>query len=92
MLTQVLLPLALLAWVAFYPASGWLAWGLQLISVTAFLLGIGHAFLWAMPPFWVPYAYGLLLLFIVAIHLLRKGTPGPEQGPGYLPHHPARVS
>ncbi|MBO6849094.1 MAG: M23 family metallopeptidase [Marinobacter sp.] len=76
MLTQILLPLALLAWVAFYPASGWLAWGLQLISVTAVLLGIGLAFLWAVPPFWVPYAYGLLLILIGATHLLRKGVPG----------------
>jgi hypothetical protein len=77
MLTQVLLPLALLTWMAFYPAAGWLAWGLQLISVTAVLLGIGLASLWAVPPFWVPYAYGLLLLLIVATHLLRKGIPGP---------------
>jgi hypothetical protein len=77
MLTQVLLPLALLTWMAFYPAVGWLAWGLQLISVTAVLLGIGLASLWAVPPFWVPYAYGLLLLLIVATHLLRKGIPGP---------------
>jgi len=77
MLTQVLLPLALLAWMAFYPAAGWLAWGLQLISVTAVLLGIGLASLWAVPPFWVPYAYGLLLLLIAATHLLRKGIPGP---------------
>ena len=76
-LTQVLLPLALLAWMAFYPAAGWLAWGLQLISVTAVLLGIGLVSLWAAPPFWVPYAYGLLLLLIGVTHLLRKGIPGP---------------
>ena len=77
MVTQVLLPLALLAWMAFYPAAGWLAWGVQLISVTAVLLGIGLAALWAVPPFWVPYAYGFVLLLIVATHLLRKRTPGP---------------
>jgi hypothetical protein len=77
LLTQVLLPLALLAWVAFYPAAGCLAWGLQLISVAAVLLGIGLAALWAVPPFWVPYAYGFLLLLIVATHLFRKGIPGP---------------
>ena len=77
MLTQVLLPLTLLAWMAFYPAAGWLAWGLQLISVTAVLLGIGLACLWTMPPFWTPYAYGLALLLIGATHLFRKGIPGP---------------
>mgnify|MGYP005850715675 CR=1 FL=1 len=77
MITQVFLPLALLAWMAFYPAAGWLAWGIQLISVAAVLLGIGLAALWAVPPFWVPYAYGFLLLLIVATHLLRKRMPGP---------------
>lgn len=77
MLTQVLLPLALLAWIAFFPAAGWLAWGLQLVSVTASLLGIGLASLWAVPPFWVPYGYYLLLLVIVANQLARRGSPGP---------------
>lgn len=77
MLTQVLLPLALLAWMAFYPAAGWLAWGLQIVSVTSILLGIGLVSLWAVPPFWVPYVYGLLLLLIVATHLFQKGFPGP---------------
>jgi len=77
MLTQVLLPLALLAWVAIVPAAGLLAWGLQVISVTSVLLGIGLVALWAMPPFWVPYVYGLLLIVIVAAHLLLGGIPGP---------------
>jgi hypothetical protein len=77
MLTQILLPLGLLSWVAFYPAAGWLSWGLQLISVTAVLLGIGLTALWAMPPFWVPYAYGLFLVIIVLNRLVRKGSPGP---------------
>ncbi len=76
-LTQILLPLALLAWMAFYPAAGWLAWGLQLVSVALVLLGVGLVSLWAVPPFWVPYTYGLLLLLITATHLFRKGIPGP---------------
>lgn len=75
-LTQILLPLALLAWMAFYPAAGWLAWGLQLVSVALALLGIGLVSLWAVPPFWVPYTYGLLLLLITATHLFREGIPG----------------
>src|SRR6056297_3607783 len=69
MFSQVLLPLSLLGWVVFYPAAGWLAWGIQLMSVTAFLLGIGLSALWVMPPFWVPYAYGLALVLVVGGHL-----------------------
>ncbi len=77
MFSQVLLPLSLLGWMVFYPAAGWFAWGIQLMSVTAVLLGIGLAALWVMPPFWVPYAYGLLLFIITLIHLVRKAVPGP---------------
>lgn len=76
MLTQVVLPLLLLAWVALSPAAGWLAWGLQLISVAAVLLGIALTALWNMPPFWTPYAYGLVFVFITVGHLARSGLPG----------------
>lgn len=67
--TQVLLPVALLAWLALFPARGILAYGLQLLSVTAILLGIGLAALWTMPPYWVPYVYGLFLALIIVRHL-----------------------
>lgn len=77
MLTQLLLPLALLSWVAFYPAAGWLAWGLQLISVAAILLGIALAALWTMPPFWTPYAYGLVFVVITVSQLVWREGPGP---------------
>ncbi|GAB3031669.1 M23 family metallopeptidase [Bowmanella dokdonensis] len=76
-LTQVILPLVLLAWVALCPAGGWLARALQLLSVSVVLLAIGLVFLWVVPPFWMPWAYGLILLIIVVTRLIRKGFPGP---------------
>lgn len=76
MFTQVLLPLALLVWIAFYPAAGWLAWELQIISVAAVLLGIGLAALWTMPPYWMPYVYGLAFLVITVGHSVWR-RPGP---------------
>lgn len=76
-LAQVVLPLMLLLWIAFFPAKGWLAWGLQFISAAAVLLGIALVCLWTLPPFWVPYIYGLLLFLITAIHRVRNGSPGP---------------
>jgi hypothetical protein len=73
MLTQVVLPLLLLAWLALFPAAGWPARGLQLISVAAILLGIILVALWVMPPFWVPYVYALLFVIITILHLIRGG-------------------
>ncbi len=66
LLAQILLPLLLLAWLAFLPAAGWLAWGLQVLAVAAALFGMTLAMLWAMPPFWTPYLYWVLLALIVA--------------------------
>jgi hypothetical protein len=74
--TQVLLPLILLAWLALFPASGWLARGLQLVSVGAVLVGLWLTALWTMPPFWVPYVYGLALVVIAITHRVRGVAPG----------------
>ena len=76
MFLQVLLPLSLLAWLAVVPASGWLAWGLQLVSVATVLVALWLTALWTMPPFWVPYVYGLLLVIIVVWNLVRRSGPG----------------
>lgn len=70
-LTQLVLPLALLVWVARFPAAGLLALALQVISVATVLLGISLAALWTMPPFWVPYVYGGALVLILFRHMLK---------------------
>lgn len=75
-LTQLLLPLFLLGWLTLFPAAGWLAWCVQWLSVAVVLAGIGLAALWTMPPFWVPWAYGLALVIIAIWHGLR-GSVGP---------------
>lgn len=76
--TQIILPLLLLCWLLLLPAAGSLSYALQALAVTAVLLGLTFAALWAMPPFWVPYVYLFLLLVIVAMHLLsgRAGGSG----------------
>jgi hypothetical protein len=71
MVTQILLPVLLLFWFARFPVAGFLAFGLQAISVGAVILGIGLAALWTMPPFWVPYLYAAVFLLITAWHLVR---------------------
>lgn len=70
LITQIGLPLALLLWLALFPASGLFALGLQALSVGAFLLGIGLAALWTMPPFWVPYLYWVAFVALVIWHFV----------------------
>jgi len=69
--SQILLPLLLLAWLAFTPALGWLAWGLQVLAIAAVLFGMTLAMLWAMPPYWTPYLYWLIFALIAGSQLLR---------------------
>ena len=70
-LTQLVLPLLLLAWLALFPTTGWRRW-LQLISVASILLGVSLTALWTMPPFWTPYVYALLFVLIVASQLIKN--------------------
>lgn len=69
MFTQVVLPLLLLAWIALFPAAGWLALALQFISVAAILSGLALAALWTVPPFWVPCVYAFLATIVMGWHL-----------------------
>ncbi|MBW3227858.1 M23 family metallopeptidase [Marinobacter adhaerens] len=69
MLTQIVLPVVLLVWLARFPARGGLVLGVQALSVASVLVGLGLAALWVMPPFWVPYLYYGGFLFIVVRHL-----------------------
>ncbi len=67
--TQVLLPILLLIWLAFFPARGILSYVLQTLSLGLILLGLGLASLWAMPPFWVPYVYGFVFIVLFVWHV-----------------------
>ncbi|HEY9202677.1 MAG TPA: M23 family metallopeptidase [Gammaproteobacteria bacterium] len=78
-LTQLVLPLLLLAWLALFPAMGWLR-GLQLISVSSILLGLALTALWVMPPFWTPYLYALLFVLIMFSQLIKHGFSARKPG------------
>lgn len=70
LLFQVLLPMVLLAWHGFFAANAVLAFTLQALSIGLFLLGIAVIGIWAMPPFWVPYVYGLVYLSVTVRHVV----------------------
>jgi hypothetical protein len=74
---QLLLPLALLAWLAFAPAGSLLAWVLQALGVGTFLVALGLVGLWTLPPWWTPWLYGALWCAAVIATLLRRGLPTP---------------
>ncbi len=63
---QILLPLALLAWLATAPATGWAAYALHVGATAVVLLALRLVAMWAMPPWWLPWAYALGLVAIVA--------------------------
>lgn len=74
---QVVLPLALLAWLAFAPAASLLGWLLQAAAVGLFLFALARVAMWTVPPWWTPWLYAAIWLAVVAGRLLRAGLPGP---------------
>jgi hypothetical protein len=71
LISQLLLPVSLLIWLAFFPASGWLALCLQIITVAASLFGLSLVGLWVTPPYWFRILYWCLLAVIVGAHIAR---------------------
>ena len=75
LLTQLLLPVLLLGWLALFPAAGALAFALQVLSIGLVLFGLSLAALWVVPPFWLPYLYALVFLSIVIWQLMTSRFP-----------------
>ena len=73
-LIQLLLPLALLLWLAFWPARLKLVRIFQIAGTAALLLVLHLAGLWITPPWWMPWIYWGL--FAVA---LRQGLRIPTR-------------
>ncbi|MGR3452630.1 peptidoglycan DD-metalloendopeptidase family protein [Pseudooceanicola sp.] len=73
---QVLLPLALLAWLLLLPAGSVAGFVLQAAGTGAMLFALARVAQWAVPVWWLPWVYGVLWLGLVlyrAVGLRRVG-------------------
>lgn len=80
---QVLLPLVLIAWVAFLPSGSLIGFMAQTAGTGAVLFALALVAQWAVPVWWLPRVYGGLWLAAVAGRLLQRGS---------LPLLPVRLS
>jgi Peptidase family M23 len=80
---QILIPLALIAWLAIAPPRNLLGFWLQALVTAVALLAIARIGLWIFPPWWTPYVYGLLFLIALAIGL-RRPKPLPRMPSSWL--------
>jgi murein DD-endopeptidase MepM/ murein hydrolase activator NlpD len=71
---ELLLPVALLCWLAFKPARHLRIRLLQIVGTAAILLALQLAGLWILPPWWTPWVYWAL--FAVA---LWRGRSAPTR-------------
>lgn len=74
LLLQIALPIALLAWLGLAPVHGRGPYIVQVLSTAVVLVTIGLVAPWAMPPWWVPYAYAGIFGVIVALHWRRRSS------------------
>jgi hypothetical protein len=61
---QIILPLALIAWLAFGPVGGRFGFALQALGTALVLVMLLLVAVWMIPPWWTPYVY--LALFVLA--------------------------
>jgi hypothetical protein len=73
---QVVLPLALLAWLILLPAGSLAGRALQAAGTGAMLFALARVAQWALPVWWLPWVYGALWLGLVLVLALR---PRPDR-------------
>lgn len=67
---QIIVPLALLAWMAL-PASSVAGFLLKSFGVGAFLLALALVAQWAVLPWWLPRVYGIFWAGVIVYHIAR---------------------
>lgn len=72
-LLQVIVPLLLIAWLAFAPPRNSVGFWIQAVAIGIGIVAILYTGLWLFPPWWSPYAFGgLLIASVIAGLVWRK--------------------
>jgi hypothetical protein len=79
---QLVVPLSLLAWLAFGRAPGRTAWALRVLVVACYLAAIGTGGLWLILPWFTPLVYAALFA-VAALYSLRSVGPLPTIPNGF---------
>ena len=75
-LLQAIVPLLLIAWLAFLPPRSSVGFWMQAVATGIGILAILLSGLWLFPPWWSPYAFGILLFANVTVGLARSQMTG----------------
>lgn len=71
-LFQSLVPAALLAWLVFFPMKNRWTYSVQILCVGLLLIAFAIVGMWILPPWWVPYLFGIVFVLIVSSRSLRR--------------------
>ncbi|GAB5449997.1 MAG: M23 family metallopeptidase [Halioglobus sp.] len=82
LLTQLVLPLGLMSWLAFRSAGSALEFVLQVASTGLALFALSRVSLWMFLPFWLPYLYAV----IFAAAVVKRLRPSGFRFATLLPH------
>jgi len=70
-LIQILFPLVLIGWLAFWPPRNLMGMGVQALVTAIALVAIARMGIWVFPPWWTPYLYGVLFMLALGLRFLR---------------------
>lgn len=85
-LTQILVPLILIGWLAFMPPRDRLSIGIQSLMTAIVLIMIARIGIWVFLPWWTPYFYGVLFVLALGLGFLRQQPKRrmPLSWPGWV--------
>lgn len=69
---QTIVPLALIAWISFAPQRSVIGFWVQVLASALSIAAIALVGIWIVPPWWVPYLFGVLLALVIVLRSRRK--------------------